>query len=274
MYNDDPVIYFDALTALLDLSNFVDDNDDDDTLSPALGLLVDGNNAEALTIVGHLADGVKAPLVLSAPLGPLANQSDLSGDNDISGAGPGGVDGIPVGKGATGDDGTLGSLANGYAAPLALLTAPTTFFGSDAPPALTTALGPLADAKDLSEGHNAMDKDVGGNVDAPIDNSATGNCVLGLTANGGIDPLAFPCCSERFVHQKQCPSGVFHICWLAGQRTRFVGGWQCYRCWFWQHQGCPYAAISRSLYPLSIAGMREWGGNRLRRLGGQGWLHR
>jgi hypothetical protein len=37
-----------------------------------------------------------------------------------------------------------------------------------------------------------MDEGVGNNVDAPIDNGATGNYVPVLTANGGIDPLASP----------------------------------------------------------------------------------
>jgi hypothetical protein len=37
-----------------------------------------------------------------------------------------------------------------------------------------------------------MDKGVGGNLDAPIEDSAMGNCVLGLKANGGIDSPASP----------------------------------------------------------------------------------
>jgi hypothetical protein len=178
--------------ALPDLDNFVEDDNNDDTLSPAPGLLVDGNDAVALTTVGHLANRVKAPLALAAPLGTPANLSNSSGDKDVSGTGPGGINGTPVGNGATGDNGALGSLANGSAAPPALITAPTTFLGSNAPPALTTALGPLADANSLLEGHNAMDAGVGGNVDAPINDGAMGNCVPGLTANGGVDPPASP----------------------------------------------------------------------------------
>jgi hypothetical protein len=41
-YDNNPVVYFDAFTALLDLDNFVEDNNDDDALFPALGLLADG----------------------------------------------------------------------------------------------------------------------------------------------------------------------------------------------------------------------------------------
>jgi hypothetical protein len=80
-----------------------------------------------------------------------------------------------------------------------------TLLGSNTPPALTTALGPLADANGLSEGHNAMDKGIGGNVDAPIDNGATGNCVPGLTANGGINPLASPTGPNRLVTGSDAP---------------------------------------------------------------------
>jgi hypothetical protein len=132
-YNNNPVVYFDALMALPDLDNFVEDNDNDDALSPALGHLADGSNVEALTTVGHLANGVEAPPALAAPLGPLANQSNSSGDNDALSAGPGGIDGILVGNSTTGDDGALGSPANGSVAPPALATAPTTFLGSIAP---------------------------------------------------------------------------------------------------------------------------------------------
>jgi hypothetical protein len=38
-YDDNPVVYFDELTTLPDIDNFVEDNDNDDELSPALGLL-------------------------------------------------------------------------------------------------------------------------------------------------------------------------------------------------------------------------------------------
>jgi hypothetical protein len=133
-YDDDLVLYFHVLTALPDLDNFVEDDNDDDASSPALGLLANGSNAVALTTVGHSADGVEAPPALAAPLSPPANWSNLLGDNDASGAGRGGVNGIPVSKGATGDHGALGSPANGSAAPPALATVPTTFLGSDAPP--------------------------------------------------------------------------------------------------------------------------------------------
>jgi hypothetical protein len=118
---------------LPDLKNFVEDDDNDDALSPALGLLADGSNAVVLTTVGCSANGVEAPPALAAPLGPPANLSDSLGDNDALGTGPGVVNGTPVGDGATGVNGALGSLANGSAAPLALAPAPFTLLGSNAP---------------------------------------------------------------------------------------------------------------------------------------------
>ncbi len=159
----------------------------------------------ALTTVGHSANGVEAPPALAAPLGPPANLSNSSGENDASGAGPSGVDGTPVDDGATGDNGALGSLANGSAAPPALNTALTTFLGSNAPPALTTALGPPADANGLSEGHDAMDEGIGGNVDAPVEDGAMGNCVPGLTANGGLDLPASPASPNGLVTGSNAP---------------------------------------------------------------------
>jgi hypothetical protein len=50
-----------------------------------------------------------------------------------------------------------------------------------------------------------MDEGVGGNVDAPIDNSATGNCVPGLTANGGVDPPASPASPNGLVTGSDAP---------------------------------------------------------------------
>jgi hypothetical protein len=204
-YDNNPVVYFDTLMVLPDLDNFIEDDNNDDALSPAPGFSADGNNAVALTTVSHLADGVKAPPALAAPLGPPANLSNLSGDNNASGAGPSSVNGAPFGNGATGNNGALGSLANGSTAPPALTTAPTTFLGSDAPPALTTALGPLADANGLSEGHDAMDEGVGSNVDAPINDGVMVHCVSGLTANEGIDPPASPAGLNSLVTGSNAP---------------------------------------------------------------------
>ncbi len=90
----------------------------------------------ALTTVGHSANGVEAPLALAAPLGPPADLSDLLGDNNALGAGPGIVDGTPVGDGAIGINGALGSPANESTAPLALAPAPFPLLGSDAPPGI------------------------------------------------------------------------------------------------------------------------------------------
>ncbi len=118
---------------LPDLNDFVEDDDNDDALSPALGLSADGSNAVVLTTVGRSANGVEAPLALATPLGPPANLSDLLGDNNALGAGPGVVNGTPVGNGATGISGALGSPANGSAAPLVLTPAPFTLLGAMPP---------------------------------------------------------------------------------------------------------------------------------------------
>jgi hypothetical protein len=145
------------LTVLPGLDDFVEGGNNDDALSPAPGLSADGSNAVVLTTVGHSTNGVESPPALAAPLGPPANLSNLLGDNNASGAGHSSIDGIPVGNSATDNNGALGSPANGSVAPPAPITTPITFLGSDAPPALTTALCPLADANSLSEGHNTMD---------------------------------------------------------------------------------------------------------------------
>jgi hypothetical protein len=118
---------------LPDLDNFVEDDNNDDALSPALGLSANGSNAVGLTTVGRSANGVEAPLALAVPLGPPANLSDLSGDSNALGTGPGIVDGTPVGDGAAGVDDALGSLANGSTAPLAFAPAHFTLLGSNAP---------------------------------------------------------------------------------------------------------------------------------------------
>jgi hypothetical protein len=44
-----------------------------------------------------------------------------------------------------------------------------------------------------------MDEGIGGNVDAPVDNNTTSNCVLGLTAKGGVDPPAPPAGTNHLV---------------------------------------------------------------------------
>jgi hypothetical protein len=119
-YDDDPVIYFDTLMALLDLDDFVEDNDNDDALSPSLGLSANGSNAVALTTLGRSANGVEAPPALAAPLGFPTDLSDSLGDNNALGTGPGILNGTPVGDGTTGVNGALGSPVNGNVAPLAL----------------------------------------------------------------------------------------------------------------------------------------------------------
>ncbi len=65
----------------------------------------------ALTTVSLAANRIDAPLALAE-------------DDNAAGAGPGGVDGIPVGDGTTGNDGALGPPANGSAVQPALVVAP------------------------------------------------------------------------------------------------------------------------------------------------------
>jgi hypothetical protein len=117
-----------------DLDNFVEDDDNDDALSPALGLSANGSNVVVLTIVGCSANRIEAPPASAAPLGPPAYLSNSSGDSDALGTGPSIVNGNPVGNGATGINGALGSPANESAAPLALAPAPFTLLGSGTPP--------------------------------------------------------------------------------------------------------------------------------------------
>jgi hypothetical protein len=50
-----------------------------------------------------------------------------------------------------------------------------------------------------------MDKGIGGNVDAPVDDGALGNCVSDLTANGGIDPPASPAGPNGSVTRSDAP---------------------------------------------------------------------
>ncbi len=177
--DNNQVVFFDALMALPALSNSFEDNDNDDASSTALGLLANGSDAAASTTVGLLADGIDAP--------PASAE-----DADAKGAGLSNVDGNPVGSSATGNNGALGPPANGSAAPPALAAAPATSTGSAAPLASTTALGSLANANGLLGGHNAMDEGAGGNVGINVDDGATGDCLLGLMATGGVDPLASP----------------------------------------------------------------------------------
>jgi hypothetical protein len=133
-----------------------------------------GNVELAPTPIGHLAVGIDAPLASAAPDNLPDDRSNSSGDNNVAGVGPHDIDRYPVGNGATGYGRALGHLADGSAAPPALANAPTTFLGSDAPLASTTAPGSPADANGLSRGHNAMDEGVNGNVNAPVNNGATG----------------------------------------------------------------------------------------------------
>jgi hypothetical protein len=127
-YDNNPVVYFDALTVLPDLNDFVEDNNNDEALSPALGLLANGSNAVGLTTGGRSTNGVEAPPALAAPLAPPADLSNSLGDNNALGAGPSIINGTPVGNNATGVNGALGSPVNGSAATTG--TCPHSFYSS------------------------------------------------------------------------------------------------------------------------------------------------
>ncbi len=189
--NNNRVVLFDVSTALPALNKPLKDDDDDDTSPTALGLLANGCNAVASTTVSLAADRINAPPALAE-------------DDDASGAGPGGVNGIPVGDGATGNDGALGPLANGSAVSPALVAAPAISTRRAAPLALPDALGSPADANGLAGGHvpsegagalaedgDAVCAGSGGVNGIPVGNCATGDDgALGPPANGSAVPPA------------------------------------------------------------------------------------
>ncbi len=98
--DNNQVVLFDVSTTLPALDEPLKDNDDDDASPTALGLSANGSNAVASTTVSLAADRIDAPPALAE-------------DDNATGTGPGGVDGIPVGDGVSGDDGALGPPANG-----------------------------------------------------------------------------------------------------------------------------------------------------------------
>jgi hypothetical protein len=188
--NNDRVVLFDVLTALPALNKPLKNDNNDDALPTALGLLANGSNAVALTTVSLGANRIDAPPALE--------------EDDAAGAGLGGVDGIPVGDGATGDDGALGPPANGSAVTPALAATPAISTRRAAPLALPDALGSPADANGFAGGHvpskgagaSAEDDDAAcagsGGVDGiPVGNCATGNHgALVPPANGSAVPPA------------------------------------------------------------------------------------
>ncbi len=134
---DNRVVLFNVLTALPTLDKPLADDDDDDALPTALGFLANESNVVASITVNLAANRINAPPALAE-------------DDDAKGAGPGGIDGIPVGNGATGDDGTLGPPANGSAVPPALAAAPAISTRRAPPLALPNALGSSANANSFA----------------------------------------------------------------------------------------------------------------------------
>jgi hypothetical protein len=116
-----------------------------------------------------------------------------------------------------------------------------------------------------------MDEGVGSNANAPVDDGATGNCVLGLTANGGVDPPASPAGPIGLIIGSDAPPELFGNVGLPadGQGSSEIGD-----AMDAGSSGIDNAPMQQSatLYPLFYWGMREWRGDWLRRLGGQGRL--
>jgi hypothetical protein len=189
--DDNRVILFDMSTALPALEEPLKDNNNDDASPTALGLSANRSNAVASTTVSLAVDRIDAPLALAE-------------DDDAAGAGPGGIDGIPVGNGTTGDDGALGPPANGSAVPPALAVAPANSTRRASPLALPEALGSPANANSFAGGHvpskgagaSAEDDDAACAGSGGVNGNPVGNCTtsndgaLGPPANGGAVPPA------------------------------------------------------------------------------------
>jgi hypothetical protein len=189
--NNNRVVLFNVSTALPALDEPLEDDDNDDALPTALGLLANGSNAVVTTTVSLAANRINAPPALGE-------------DDNAAGAGPGGVDGIPVGNGTTGNYGALGPPANGSTVPPALAAAPAISTRRAAPLALPNALGSPANANGFVGGHIpskgagalAEDDDAacagsGGINGIPVGNCATGNDgPLGPPTNGSAVPPA------------------------------------------------------------------------------------
>jgi hypothetical protein len=79
------------------------DDDDDDALSTALGLVADGSDATPVstTALDHPVDGSDAPPASTTALGLPADGSDLLEEGDVTDAGSDGNDVGPTGGGAT-----------------------------------------------------------------------------------------------------------------------------------------------------------------------------
>ena len=107
--NNNDVVLFNAFAVLPAVDDHIEADDDDAMLNASLGPSADANNMDSTpTPPGLLADGIGAPLASEASLGLLAGRSNSLGNADISGVGPGNVDGNVA---------DVGDNASGYCSP-------------------------------------------------------------------------------------------------------------------------------------------------------------
>ncbi len=155
------VVFYDALTGLPALDDFVETDGNDATYSVYPGPLADAGDVDMVsTLTGLPAFGVNIPSASAASLGLPAGRSNSSRNDDVSGVGPDGVDGNvggPANDCALGD-GTVGLAANSSIHPPASPGDPNgSVDGSDAPPGILVDVSPEADAHGPTEVVGAMD---------------------------------------------------------------------------------------------------------------------
>ncbi len=174
--DNDTVVFYDALTGLLALDDFVETNDDDATYSVYPGPSANAGNVDTVsTLTGLPAFEVDIPSASAASLGLPAGRSNSSRNDDVSGVGPDGIDGNaggPANNCALGD-GTVGLAADSGICPPASPGDPNgSVDGSDAPPGISVDVGPAADAHGPTEVVGATDAGSIGTDAAPTQQSA------------------------------------------------------------------------------------------------------
>ncbi len=174
--DNDTVVFYDALTGLPALDNFVETDDNDATYSIYPGPSADAGDVDMVsTLTGLPAFGVDIPLASAASLGLPVGRSNSLRNNDVSGVGPDGVNGNiggPADNCALGD-GTISLAADSGIRPPASPGNPNgSVDGSDAPPGILVDVGPAADAHGPTEVVGAMDAGSIGTDAAPTQQSA------------------------------------------------------------------------------------------------------
>jgi hypothetical protein len=159
--DNNTVVFYDALTGLPVLKDFVETNNDDATYSVYPGPSADAGDVDTVsTLPGLPAFGVDIPSASAAFLGLPAGRSNLSRNDNVSGVGPDGVDGNvggPADDCALGD-GTIGlAVDSGIHLPASPGNPNGSVDRSDAPPGILVDVGPAADAHGPTEVVGAMD---------------------------------------------------------------------------------------------------------------------